>query len=52
MVEGMSIIIGDVTNPQTVEQVAEAYHKLESLQHAVRCERMTGAQAPLPDIQG
>ena len=42
----LRLLIGDVTNRQTIEQPAEGYHHLATTQRAVRRERMTGAQAP------
>ena len=42
----LRLLIGNVTNRQTIEQLAEGYHHLETLQRAVRRERMAGAQAP------
>ena len=42
----LRLLIGNVTNRQTIEQLAEGYLNLEILQRAVRRERMAGAQAP------
>jgi len=42
----LRLLIGNVTNRQTVEQLAEGYHHLATLQRAVRRERMAGAKAP------
>ena len=39
----LRLLIGNVTNRQTVEQLAEGYHHLETLQRAVRRQRMSGA---------
>ena len=42
----LRLLIGNVTNRQTVEQLAEGYHHLATTQRAVRRERMASAQAP------
>jgi len=42
----LRLLIGNVTNRQTIEQLAEGYHDLATLQRAVRRERMASAQAP------
>jgi len=41
----LRLLIGNVTNRQTVEQLAEGYHHLATVQRAVRRQRMAGAQA-------
>jgi superfamily II DNA or RNA helicase len=43
----LRLLIGNVTNRQTIEQLAEGYHNLATLQRAIRRERMASAQAPL-----
>ena len=43
----LRLLIGNVTNRQTIEQLAEGTHHLATLQRAVRRERMASAQAPL-----
>ncbi|MGA9351814.1 MAG: helicase-related protein [Anaerolineae bacterium] len=43
----LRLLIGNVTNRQTIEQLAESYHHLATLQRAVRREWMASAQAPL-----
>jgi hypothetical protein len=42
----LRLLIGNVTNRQTIEQLAEGYHDLATLQRAVRRERMASAQTP------
>lgn len=42
----LRLLIGNVTNRQTIEQLIEGYHHLETTQRAARRERMAGAQAP------
>jgi len=42
----LRLLIGNVTNRQTIEQLAEGYHHLATLQRAVRREWMASAQAP------
>jgi len=44
--DGLRLLIGNVTNRQTVEQLVEGYHHLATTQRAVRRERMASAQAP------
>ena len=44
--EQLRLLIGNVTNRQTIEQLAEGYHHLATLQRAVRREQMASAQAP------
>ena len=44
--DGLRLLIGNVTNRQTVEQLAEGYHHLATLQRAIRRERMAKAQSP------
>lgn len=47
----LRLLIGNVTNRQTIEQLAEGYHHLATLQRAVRREWMAGAQHDfLPDF--
>ena len=43
----LRLLIGNVTNRQTVEQLVEGYLHLETAQRAVRRERMASAQAPI-----
>ncbi|RLC76632.1 MAG: helicase, partial [Chloroflexi bacterium] len=43
----LRLLIGNVTNRQTVEQLVEGYHHLETTQRAVRRQRMSSAQSPL-----
>jgi hypothetical protein len=42
----LRLLIGNVTNRQTIEQLAEGYHHLATTQRAVRREWMASAQAP------
>ena len=42
----LRLLIGNVTNRQTIEQLAEGTHHLATLQRAVRRQQMPGAQAP------
>ena len=42
----LRLLIGNVTNRQTVEQLAEGYHHLATTQRAVRRQRMVSAQTP------
>ena len=42
----LRLLIGNVTNRQTVEQLVEGYHHLETTRRAVRREWMATAQAP------
>jgi hypothetical protein len=42
----LRLLIGNVTNRQTIEQLAESTHHLATAQRAVRRQRMPGAQAP------
>jgi len=42
----LRLLIGNVTNRQTIEQLAEGTHHLATLQRAVRREWMASAQAP------
>ncbi|TEU15784.1 MAG: helicase [Anaerolineales bacterium] len=42
----LRLLIGNVTNRQTIEQLAEGTHHLATTQRAVRREWMAGAQAP------
>ena len=42
----LRLLIGNVTNRQTVEQLVEGYLHLETAQRAVRRQRMARAQAP------
>ncbi len=44
--DGLRLLIGNVTNRQTVEQLVEGYHHLATTQRAVRRQRMASAQAP------
>jgi hypothetical protein len=44
--EGLRLLIGNVTNRQTVEQLIEGYHHLATAQRAARRQRLAGAQAP------
>jgi len=51
----LRLLIGNVTNRQTVEQLAEGYHHLATAQRAVRRERMVSTQGPphpRPDRRG
>jgi len=41
----LRLLIGNVTNRQAIEQLAEGYHHLATVQRAVRRQRMAGAQA-------
>jgi len=43
----LRLLIGNVTNRQTVEQLVEGYHHLETTRRAVRRQRMSSAQAPV-----
>lgn len=43
--EQLRLLIGNVTDRQTIEQLAEGTHHLETIQHTVRRQRMAGAQA-------
>ncbi|MEE8392379.1 MAG: helicase-related protein, partial [Anaerolineae bacterium] len=42
----LRLLIGNVTNRQTVEQLVEGTHHLETIQRAVRRQRMSSAQIP------
>ena len=42
----LRLLIGNVTNRQTIEQLAEGYHHLATTQRAVRRQRMPGVQSP------
>jgi len=42
----LRLLIGNVTNRQTIEQLVEGYYHLETTRRAVRCEWMASAQAP------
>ncbi len=44
--DGLRLLIGNVTNRQTIEQLAEGYHHLATTQRAVRRQRMASAQVP------
>ena len=44
--EQLRLLIGNVTNRQTVEQLVEGYHHLATTRRAVRRQRMASAQAP------
>jgi len=41
----LRLLIGNVTDRQTIEQLAEGYHHLDTIQRAVRRQRMAGGQA-------
>jgi hypothetical protein len=43
----LRLLIGNVTNRQTVEQLVEGYHHLETTRRAVRRQWMSSAQAPV-----
>jgi len=45
--DGLRLLIGNVTNRQTVEQLVEGYHHLATTRRAVRRQRMASAQAPV-----
>jgi superfamily II DNA or RNA helicase len=42
----MRLLIGNVTNRQTIEQLAEGYGHLEMARRAVRRQRMSGVETP------
>ena len=43
--EQLRLLIGNVTNRQTIEQLAEGYHHIGTIQRAMKRERMPGANA-------
>jgi len=44
--EQLRLLIGNVSNRRTIEQLAEGYHHLGTVQRAVRRQRMSGSRAP------
>lgn len=44
--EKLRLLIGNTTNRETLEQMVEGYHRLESVQHRQRAERMNASERP------